>query len=475
MDTTTLRQRSAFMTSFPGRKGIFNSPFAAVNHRNFATSSSANALPYLGVVHDSSADTVQGHHPQQQSDSKSDMGGLVSILGSLPLVGVVQKLFTSFFSPAASPEKSKMEENRESPKKCSPASDEPMSISTYIKNLETNCDNCGDRDALPRKRTTTQGFVTVLQPPTAAQKRASPFNPNHFYHKSKVAEKNRLEKQRHNIRCDIHDDFDAISSGDDDDFDPITDETQFASFEIAAGISPKLTVVYKSSPDAKKSSPNGFIFSLEDFPVIPERRNSMKGSPKRTPVAKASCYRRQDSLSSATDDDFVVFDHDSVQNTPSSGTGQQPSLKSLLINRLKCRQRQISECSDDSCVIFFDHDGQSDCWSDEDLSEAEEADETSSDDDEDDDSVDTLDANRQPDSGFDEHEKKVRFNLKPEVHVMRTWDYAYRRARVGPWECCARDRERFNKRIADTEKQISHVFAPEHRQRIYEERFSAVN
>uniref|UniRef100_A0A182MSM9 Uncharacterized protein n=1 Tax=Anopheles culicifacies TaxID=139723 RepID=A0A182MSM9_9DIPT len=73
-------------------------------------------------------------------------------------------------------------------------------------------------------------------------------------------------------------------------------------------------------------------------------------------------------------------------------------------------------------------------------------------------------------SGFDE--KKVRFNTKPVVHVMRVWDFAYRQARKGDWETTARDSERFRKRIADLEPVLGPALQPALRDKIYAERFS---
>lgn len=55
---------------------------------------------------------------------------------------------------------------------------------------------------------------------------------------------------------------------------------------------------------------------------------------------------------------------------------------------------------------------------------------------------------------------------------MRTWDFAYRQARKGEWEMAARDRERFKKRIHETEDVLSIVFDKNVRDRVYQERFN---
>lgn len=67
---------------------------------------------------------------------------------------------------------------------------------------------------------------------------------------------------------------------------------------------------------------------------------------------------------------------------------------------------------------------------------------------------------------------KVRFSKDlEEVHHMVQWAFAYQAARRGPWEEYARDRERFKKRIAETEKSLKWVLQPSHRTKIYTERF----
>ena len=54
---------------------------------------------------------------------------------------------------------------------------------------------------------------------------------------------------------------------------------------------------------------------------------------------------------------------------------------------------------------------------------------------------------------------------------MRTWDFAYRQARIGKWEEAARDRERFKTRIASTENILASIFDRNVRDRIFKERF----
>ncbi|XP_069803203.1 protein phosphatase 1 regulatory subunit 15A [Dendropsophus ebraccatus] len=66
----------------------------------------------------------------------------------------------------------------------------------------------------------------------------------------------------------------------------------------------------------------------------------------------------------------------------------------------------------------------------------------------------------------DQCTKKVRFSPKVTVHPIVTWSFAHRMARRGPWEEYARDRCRFQKRIAETEAAIGFCLDPYHREKI---------
>lgn len=66
---------------------------------------------------------------------------------------------------------------------------------------------------------------------------------------------------------------------------------------------------------------------------------------------------------------------------------------------------------------------------------------------------------------------QVRFNLKPVVHVLRTWSFAYHQARKGEWEQNGRDRVRFHDRIKRLEPTLLPILDSQHRQKIYCDRF----
>ncbi|XP_018541215.1 protein phosphatase 1 regulatory subunit 15B [Lates calcarifer] len=63
-------------------------------------------------------------------------------------------------------------------------------------------------------------------------------------------------------------------------------------------------------------------------------------------------------------------------------------------------------------------------------------------------------------------QKKVRFSPLVQVHVMRTWPFARQASRKGHWEEMARDRDRFRRRIQETEQAIGHCFTHPHRERM---------
>ncbi|XP_051779428.1 protein phosphatase 1 regulatory subunit 15B [Erpetoichthys calabaricus] len=62
--------------------------------------------------------------------------------------------------------------------------------------------------------------------------------------------------------------------------------------------------------------------------------------------------------------------------------------------------------------------------------------------------------------------RKVTFSPVVHVHVMHAWDFALRAARRGPWEEMARDRDRFGRRIRETEEAIGYCLDDVHRQQM---------
>ncbi|XP_048025142.1 protein phosphatase 1 regulatory subunit 15B [Megalobrama amblycephala] len=63
--------------------------------------------------------------------------------------------------------------------------------------------------------------------------------------------------------------------------------------------------------------------------------------------------------------------------------------------------------------------------------------------------------------------KKVKFSPIVQVHKMHTWSFALQASRKGPWEELARDRDRFRKRISETEKAIGYCFSLSHREKLW--------
>ncbi|KAL7299257.1 hypothetical protein TKK_0007847 [Trichogramma kaykai] len=208
-----------------------------------------------------------------------------------------------------------------------------------------------------------------------------------------------------------------------------------------------------------------------------------------------------DEDSDSSEDDFVVF---SKEND--NGNNDE---KNISIN---------STDSDDNFIVFDhvnddydqkDDDDNDDDDDDKDEDEDEDEDEDDEDDDDDDDDNDANDneINDSIDSkdsvdGFvvlrnnddnqtaccqssgandvqknkkkskkEKRKAKVSFDLKPQVHLMIKWDFAYRKARPGPWEQAARDRGRFARRVSDSRKVLDKILLPAHRARIFEERF----
>jgi hypothetical protein len=53
--------------------------------------------------------------------------------------------------------------------------------------------------------------------------------------------------------------------------------------------------------------------------------------------------------------------------------------------------------------------------------------------------------------------KKVSFDEKLQINILRTWDYAYRDARKSNWMQLGRDRARFQRRIHQCEEILSPI------------------
>ncbi|XP_018330729.1 uncharacterized protein LOC108740769 [Agrilus planipennis] len=156
-----------------------------------------------------------------------------------------------------------------------------------------------------------------------------------------------------------------------------------------------------------------------------------------------------------------------VINTNSLVVTADQTLSSSLEDSHPVRFRNVSECeSEDSFIVFakddnvcddeseFD-DGESICIFFED---------------------DTTEDEEEIQKSQITNRKKVSFASDKhlcKVHHMVKWSYAYQAARKGPWEECARDRERFMLRIRNLEPELSKVFDPKLRKRIYNERFAA--
>ncbi|KAL3842615.1 hypothetical protein ACJMK2_020608 [Sinanodonta woodiana] len=72
--------------------------------------------------------------------------------------------------------------------------------------------------------------------------------------------------------------------------------------------------------------------------------------------------------------------------------------------------------------------------------------------------------------------RKVHFandNTLVTLHPMIAWSYAYATARKGPWEEYARDRDRFQRRIEETECILAPILKPDHRSTVYSIYFEA--
>ena len=63
--------------------------------------------------------------------------------------------------------------------------------------------------------------------------------------------------------------------------------------------------------------------------------------------------------------------------------------------------------------------------------------------------------------------RKVAFNPRHTVYVQYVWQYAYQQARKSEWEQYARDRDRFMRRIIESEHIINPILKESHRERVF--------
>uniref|UniRef100_A0A182RQF9 PP1c_bdg domain-containing protein n=1 Tax=Anopheles funestus TaxID=62324 RepID=A0A182RQF9_ANOFN len=298
--------------------------------------------------------------------------------------------------------------------------------------------------------------------------------------------KNRKEKKRHALRRDILNDNQALSI--DDYYYGYDYREGIQSLPqrcLSAGFSPSSTGSVGSFHDAlqdittveslhlRAASDN--VRAVPVSPCNPQQNHPAKQPLTAVPNTANNMIADQEQPKCDIDSnrgEFVVFTDYDVFTTPSASPARRPRPRNL------CAAFSYVWHGDDE-----EEDDQSDYTSDGGITEDDDADGNSTDggdvfedDDDDDDSIvfcedyDDLNDDSNSSSGFEE--KKVRFNLKPVVHVMRAWDFAYRQARKGDWEMAARDSERFRKRITDLEPVLGPALQSALRDKIYAERFS---
>ncbi|KAI4494399.1 hypothetical protein M0802_008891 [Mischocyttarus mexicanus] len=142
------------------------------------------------------------------------------------------------------------------------------------------------------------------------------------------------------------------------------------------------------------------------------------------------------------------------------------SIEEIHLNEERTEPNFVSDNSFDSsssCEIIF---------RDTDCSNYEDDSEENSEDDSDEDDNDSCSCSSQASDETNTRSKKVTFDLKPVVHRMFMWDYAYRAARISQWQEVVADRNRFKQRILDCRLILDPILQVDHRLRIRTERFS---
>jgi len=63
--------------------------------------------------------------------------------------------------------------------------------------------------------------------------------------------------------------------------------------------------------------------------------------------------------------------------------------------------------------------------------------------------------------------KKVTFDSRPTIYTQYVWQFAYQQARKSEWEQYARDRDRFARRILESEQVLNPIINPQHHERVF--------
>lgn len=196
-------------------------------------------------------------------------------------------------------------------------------------------------------------------------KKKKTFNPENFHQKGKNMNKNKKEKNRHAIECSIHEDFDNnfvikdCKSTEEIITPPIFHTTKNSCFLVDS-----FKQVYSSAiPSVSSCKPQVISFTVEDFPTIqPSRQQQQQQSNYSTDEwnfmkinQKKQFSRIRQYSECDSEDSFIVFSEESPKITPSY-INRPITLCQKFQKNFSPRQRNISECSDDSFVICFEDD-----------------------------------------------------------------------------------------------------------------------
>lgn len=195
-------------------------------------------------------------------------------------------------------------------------------------------------------------------------------------------------------------------------------------------------------------------------PSCSQKNSSSPGSVSPKDLFEKFHASRRRLSESESDDSFIVFQDISPCKSTSNCN----------VYNFKRRSPQISESSSDDFIVFengskdtsFCYDTTTDDENDTDGSDTEHYS-----------NADDTDAAYLPDQSKELQfkEKRVKFNLRPVVHEIRAWKFAYAQARKGHWHQIGWDRERFEMRINNLSQIVSPILVADHRHKIYVERF----
>lgn len=284
--------------------------------------------------------------------------------------------------------------------------DQTKSLSVGISSFdwcprdEVDAMRCTDREELEKyskrvKAVCNQETSSSMRKDSSIRTRRAVDTPHNVYTKPRGCNKVRKEKNRYNLLFDIMEDIRQIS--DDSEFDSETENNN-----LVQSLGNEVRSSFCSISFSPTNMTGVLDLSEKSFPAI------CSSIPEDANCEVSSDRRESRPSESDSENSFVILSENVQMTTPSASPPMRRDLCATINNffvtpvlERRQRQRQVSECSDDSIVFCYESDqDETVCQNETDLDSDDDSEEETDENSCDDDSEDTV--SHQPDSGFEE-------------------------------------------------------------------------